>query len=92
LVSVLHGTLSNTLVGGASVIWGGLAQNDPYLILFGCRWAAHPSIIMGILNILDGFDLLFVWSIIVIIGGILVVKHRQPMSQETVQFPPLFLY
>jgi len=31
---------------------------------------------MGIINILDGFDLFFVWSIIVIIGGILGVKHR----------------
>jgi hypothetical protein len=74
--SLLHGVLSNSLLGGASVIWGGLAQNDAYLMVLGRKWAAPAAIIMGIINILDGFDLFFVWSIIVIIGGILGVKHR----------------
>ena len=74
--SLLHGTLSGALLGGASVIWGGLAQNDAYLMLLGRKWAAPAAIIMGIINILDGFDLFFVWSIVVIIGGILGYKHK----------------
>jgi hypothetical protein len=74
--SLLHGILSNDLLGGASVIWGGLAQNDAYLMVLGRRWAAPAAIVMGILNILDGFDLFFVWSIVVIIGGILGYMHK----------------
>ena len=73
--SLLQGTLSNTVIGSGSVIYGGLAQNDAYNILLARKWAAPAAIVMGILNILAGFDLFFVFSIIVVIGGILGYKR-----------------
>lgn len=81
-LSLAHLSFGNTLlglplwVGGEAVIWGALSQNAAYLTVTKPKVAGIEAIIYGIVNIVAGFDLFFVWSIIIIIGGILAYKSR----------------
>jgi hypothetical protein len=72
----LLSSLGYTLLGVLSVIWGILILVFAYLMYGGRRWGALIVVILGILNIIVGFDLYFVWSIITIIGGLVGYTGR----------------
>jgi uncharacterized membrane protein (UPF0136 family) len=74
--SLLVGTLGSMVVGVMSVIWGILILIFAYLMYSGRRWGGIIIVILGILNIIVGFDLYFIWSIISIIGGLIGYMGR----------------
>ena len=69
-------SLGSMDLGILSVIWGILVLIFAYLMYGGRKWAAIIIVILGILNIIVGFDLYFIWSIITIIGGLVGYMGR----------------